>query len=344
MKRTFLILFLLLFPMFLFGNMAKPYMDGSQHSVLFGGDASVTREIIDIKIVKEPSDDIHFANYSIKYYIHSSKKQTLPLLFIAIGLSGEQEVMINDKIAKIEPLDLENKTYPFLKKSLKGTFVKYDITNELPISQDYLIYFYADLKEGKNIIEVKYDAQMEYNTYGFIKNYKLEYSLFPSKYWKSFGPIEVNLNLNDQVEFKESDLGKEKKSNNIVKWTITPQNRDKIEIKLYEKTSFISKILLFFQPLGISVIALFVMMFFHYKWMKSNPKKYILVLGIIIFPILFYVVYFLSFNLINYSLGKDHTKHGYTFFIVITYPIILLIYGLISRQIFKKLNLNKNNQ
>lgn len=344
MKRAFLILFLILFPMFLFGNMAKPYMDGSQHSVLFGGDASVTREIIDIKIVKEPFDNIHFANFSIKYHIHSSKKQTLPLLFIAIGLSGEQEIMVNDKTAKIEPLDLENKTYPFLKKSLTGTFVKYDIANKLPIIQDYLIYFYADLKEGENIIEVKYDAQMEYNTYGFIKNYKLEYSLFPSKYWKSFGPIEVNLNLNDQVEFKESDLGKEKKSNNIVKWTITPQNRDKIEIKLYEKTSFISKILLFFQPLCISVIALFVMMFFHYKWMKSNPKKYILVLGIIIFPILFYVVYFLSFNLINYSLGKDHTKHGYTFFIVITYPIILLIYGLISRQIFKKLNLNKNNQ
>lgn len=343
MKRTFLILFLILFPMFLFGNMAKPYMDGSQHSVLFGGDASVTREIIDIKIVKEPFDNIHFANFSIKYHIHSSKKQTLPLLFIAIGLSGEQEIMVNDKTAKIEPLDLENKTYPFLKKSLTGTFVKYDIANELPISQDYLIYFYADLKEGKNIIEVKYDAQMEYNTYGFIKNYKLEYSLFPSKYWKSFGPIEVNLNLNDQVEFKESDLGKEKKSNDIVKWTIAPQNRDKIEIKLSEKTSFISKILLFFQPLGISVIALFGMMFFHYRWMKSNPKKYILVLGIIIFPILFYVVYFLSFNLINYSLGKDHTKHGYTFFIVITYPIILLIYGLISRQIFKKLNLNKNN-
>lgn len=331
-----ILLLFLIFPLLIFGNMAKPYMDGSQHSVLFGGDASVKREIIDIRIIKEPVDKIHFANYTIKYFIHSSQKQKLPLLFIAIGLSGEQEVKVNHQATKIEPLDLEKKTYPFLKKNVMGTFVKYDIANELPINQDDLIYFSADLDEGKNIIEVKYDAQMEFNTYGFIKNYKLEYSLFPSKYWKSFGPIEVNLDLNNQVEFEESNLGQQKQSNNILKWTITPQNRDKIEIKLSEKTSFISKILLAIDPFGLAIISFIAMFFAHLKLMKKNLNKWTLILGIILVPILFYVFYFLSYDLINFTLGKSHTKHGYIFFIIVTYPILLLFYGIVMWQIYKR--------
>ena len=322
--------------------MAKPWMDGSQHSVLFGGNASVKREIIDIRIIEEPLEKIHFASYTIKYYIYSPQKQTLPLLFIAIGLQGEQGIKVNNRASKIEPLDLEKKSYPFLKKNIMGTFVKYDVANELPINQSDLIYFSADLNEGENIIEVRYDAQMEYNTYGFIKNYKLEYSLSPSKYWKSFGPIEVNLNLNNQLEFKESNLGQEKESNNILKWTIRPQNRDKIEIKLSEKISFISKILLAIDPFGLAVISLLAMFFIHLKLMKKKPNKWILILGIILVPILFYVFYFLSYDLINFSLGKTHTKHGYIFFIVFTYPILLIFYGILMWQIYRRRKANQS--
>ena len=63
--------------------------------------------------------------------------------------------------------------------------------------------------------------------------------------------------------------------------------------------------------------------------MKKNSKTYVLVLGIILVPILFYVVYFLSYNLIDFSLGKEHTRHGYIFFIVLTYPILLLFYWIL---------------
>ena len=334
MKRIWLLLFL--FPLLMFGNMAKPWMDGSQHSVLFGGDASVKKEVINIRIFKDSLEEHHYANYSIKYYIYSPQKQKLPLLFIAIDLFGNQEIKVNNQLTKIEPLDFEKKNYPFIKKNANGTFVKYDVANEIPIEQNNLIYFTADLEQGDNIIEVQYDANMEYNTYGFVKNYVLEYSLSPSQYWKSFGPIEVNFILDNQLDFKESNLGHKKESNQILKWTITPQNRDKIEIKLSEKTSFISKVLLTLDPFGMAIIALVGMFFVHLKLMKKNSKTYVLVLGIILVPILFYVVYFLSYDLIDFSLGKDHTRHGYVFFIVLTYPILLLFYWILVWQIHKR--------
>lgn len=194
----------------------------------------------------------------------------------------------------------------------------------------------ANLKEGENIIEVSYDANLEYNTYGFLNNYKLEYSLYPSKFWKSFGPIEVNLILDDKIEFKQSNLGSEKAVNHKIKWTINHQNLDTISIKLSEKTSLFSKTLLFLQPLGIAVIALIVLFFIHLKTMKQNPKKYVLVLGIVVVPVLFYVIYFLSYDLIDFSLGKNHTKHGYYFLFIVTYPLLLLIYWLLTWQIYKR--------
>lgn len=334
MKRILLIL--LLFPILMFGNMAKPWMDGSQHSVLFGGDASVKKEIINIRIIKDSLHEIHYANYSIKYHIYSPRKQTLPLLFVAMDLFGNQQIKVNNRLIKIEPLDFEKKTYPFIKKNTNGTFITFDGKQEYYIYQNDLIYFSADLEKGDNIIEIQYDANMEYNTYGFIQKYKLEYSLSPSQYWKSFGPIEVNLILDNQVDFKESNLGQEKESNQILKWTITPQNRDKIEIKLSEKTSFISEVLLTLDPFGIAILSLVVMFFVHLKLMKKNSKTYVLVLGIILVPILFYVVYFLSYNLIDFSLGKEHTRHGYIFFIVLTYPILLLFYWILIWQIHKR--------
>lgn len=340
MKKLF---FLLLFPLLLFGNMAKPWMDGSQHSTLYGvGNASVKSEIIDIRLVKEPDEGIYFANYTIKYHIYSPQKQTLPLLFIAINLYDNTEVKVNGVSKKIELIDIEKKKYPFIQQDETGFFVKYSQSDKVSVDPNSLLYFSADLVEGDNIIEIKYDANLEFNTYGFIKNYKLEYSLYPSKFWKSFGPIDINLILDNGVEFKDSNLGDEKKEKNILKWKIDPQNQENMTIEVSEKPSFISKILLFFNPFGIAVLSLIAMSFIHFKLMKRNTKMYILVLGIVLVPILFYVIYLLSFDLINFSLGKRFTKHGYVFLYVVTYPILLLFYWILMLLIFRRIKRNQN--
>ncbi|MGI9653516.1 hypothetical protein [Chryseobacterium sp. RLHN22] len=340
MKKLF---FLLLFPLLLFGNMAKPWMDGSQHSTLYGvGNASVKSEVIDIRLVKEPVDEIYFADYTIKYRVYSPQKQTLPLLFIAINLYDNTEVKVNGVSKKIELIDIEKKKYPFIQQNETGFFVQYSHSDKVSVDPNSLLYFSADLMEGENIIEVKYEANLEYNTYGFIKDYKLKYSLYPSKFWKSFGPIDINLILDNGVEFKDSNLGDEKKEKNILKWKIDPQNQENMTIEVSEKPSFISKILLFLNPFGIAILSLIAMSFIHFKLMKRNTKMYILVLGIVLVPILFYVIYLLSFDLINFSLGKRFTKHGYVFLYVVTYPILLLFYWILMLLIFRRIKRNQN--
>lgn len=342
MKKLFLCL--LLFPLLTFGNMAKPWIDGSEHSVLFGAEnASVKNETIDIHLKYEPIDHYYFATYRIRYLINSQQKQTIPLLFIAINLFDNKAIRVNNRPVAIRPLDFEKQNYSFIKKTVVGTFVKFDVANEIPVNQNDLIYFSADLEKGDNIIEVEYDAQLTFNTFGFVRNYKLEYSIAPSKFWKSFGPIEVSVTFDDKLEFKESNLGKEKSDKNTLKWTITPQNREDLKIVLSEKTSFISKVLLALDPFGISVTALIAMFVFHLKFMKKHQKKYVMILGIILVPILYYVIYFLSYDLINFTLGKKHTKHGYVFLYVFTFPFLLLIYGILVWFINKRRKVKSEN-
>lgn len=324
--------------------MAKPWSDGSEHSVLFGSEnASVKRETIHINLKYDDLERCYFANYTIRYIISSEQKQTLPLLFIAVNLDENKKIMVNNNSSKIIPLDLQNTTYPFIEKNGDQTFVKYDDANKIYVNQNDLLYFSANLEKGDNIIEVKYDAELTYNTFGFIRNYELEYSLAPSRFWKSFGPINVKVTFGDKLEFKQSNLGKEKADKNTLEWTITPQNREDLKIVISERTSFISKVLLFLDPFGLSLIALLAMFFIHLKLMRKYPKTYVLILGIILVPILFYVIYFLSYSLIDFSLGKAYTKHGYVFLYVVTYPFLLLIYGILMWMIYKRRKASDKN-
>lgn len=133
MKKIFL--FFLFTPLLLFSNMAKPWMDGSQHSVLFGsGKVSVQKEIIDIRLKTSSGNEIYFANYKIRYHIFSEQKQTIPLLFIAIDLKSAQNIKVNQIPTEAERLDLEKKEYSFIKKTDKGIFVKYDKVSDVPVN------------------------------------------------------------------------------------------------------------------------------------------------------------------------------------------------------------------
>ena len=329
---------LCIFPLLVFGNMAKPWVEGSQHSVLFGSsNAMVKREIIDIRLIKEPVDQFYYAEYKIKYFIHSDEKQTLPLVFLALGISDGKEIKINNRPALIQNLDFEKHDYSFIEKKKDAMFLKYSEDSEVRVNPEELIYFSANLEKGENIIKVNYDAFLQYNTSGFIRNYKLEYSLYPSKFWKSFGRIEVNLKIDDDAEITESNLGDFDIKDNLAKWIIKSGNHENIKIVISEKTSILSKILMFSNPLGISFLGLIGLFFINLKLLRRNPKTYIFVLGIILVPILFYVIYYLSYDLINLSLGKKHTKHGSIVFIVLTYPFLLLIYWLAMWLIRKEI-------
>lgn len=331
MRTIRFLIALLLFPILSFGNMAQPWISGSTHSTLYGAkNCRVIKENIAIDLAED--DESTFARFIIKYLIHSDVNQTIPLLFIGIGLDKNQIVFVNNIASQI--LD---------PKLINASAVKFSDTDSIAANSEDLIYFNAPLHKGENIITVAYEADLGFNTYGFVKMRTLEYSLYPSRFWKSFGTINIMMHLQSKYKIVSSNIGDPEIENDIAKWQITSINVDNIELVITEKTNFVATILLFLQPLGIAVLFLILMFFLHLKLIrkkyeqKNRSLKYALSLGIVIIPILFYVVYFSSFSLIDFSLGQESSKHGYVFLYVVTYPILVLCYGILMYGIDKNL-------
>lgn len=317
------LLFLLL-PILTFGNMAKPWVDGSVHSSLFGANnCKVIRENLNIKF--EKVEDIYFTKYKIKYVINSSFNEKLPLLFIGLDLHDNKRVIVNGKQVKITNHNLDN-----LSK------IKYDNENNTSINPEDLIYFEAELKEGENIVFIEYDANLEFNTQGFVREYQLKYSLYPSRFWESFGNIFIEIELGNDLEIINSNIGKFETKNNISKLKLTNIPVDVIHLEFRTKINLISKVLLYITPFGISILCLIIMFIIHKKLIKkkylSDVKdyKYVLSVGNILIPILYYFFYFVSFDLIDFSLRQGKSKHGYVFLFIFTLPILMLIYSIIT--------------
>lgn len=127
----------------------------------------------------------------------------------------------------------------------------YSKNESITVKLEDLLYFKAPLHKGTNDIYMEYSADFGFQTYGFLKNYRLKYSLYPSKFWQSFGPITVNLHLNGLAEITQSNLGKAKIENDVVKWQLSSFDND-LDITINHRTNLLGKALLFIQPIGMA--------------------------------------------------------------------------------------------
>lgn len=325
-----LLLALFILPLFLFGNMADPTAHGSKVSTLYGvSNCVVSKENISIKLFNTNDSDRYIAKYKITYFIDTKVDQNIKLLFIGLDLYNRQNVWVNNEVVETKSYDLND-----------SSKISFSLNESIDVNEEDLIYFEANLKKGKNTIIVEYDAELEHNRFGFLRNYKLNYSLYPSKFWESFGTINLELELDKNLEITSSNIGNPKIEYNNAKWIINEINVDTIQLEISNKVSLLSKILLFIKPLGISIIALFIMFLINLKLIISNNEhkkfKYLIPLSTIIIPILFYYIYFKAYDLIDYSLGQENSKHGYVFFFVFTLPFLMIIYGLVLHFLNKK--------
>jgi len=320
--RLFLSLFIL--PFFLFGNMANYYVDGTKSSTLYGStNCKVLKENLSVTFNNS------YAKYKVTYEIQSKTNQQLNLIFIGLGLTNPIKVLVNNESVLIRHYDSENPSN-----------IAFSLSESIDVNEEDLMYFDASVSKGKNIIVVEYEGELEHDGLGFLTTYKFEYSLYPSKFWESFGTIDFQIALDENFEISKSNIGQPKMENNIAKWQINEINVDTIQLEISNKVSLFSKILLFFQPLGIAIIAFFIMFIINLKLIILNDAyknfKYKILISTVVVPILFYCIYFGAYTLIDFSLGQENSKHGYVFLFVFTLPLLMIIYGSVLHLLNKK--------
>lgn len=304
------------------GNMAKPYVDGTTHSMIFGhNNHTVQNENIDISLIY--NDDIYTAHYKITYSIWCDTPEKIPLLFIGKNLKNQPVIFCNGrKQALLQPNPELLKHLPDDNETIIGKRIDNDVTE--------LVYFKPDLQAGVNTITVEYNASIIYNVYGLERNYTLEYALYPSRYWKKFGNININFNTPSNIKINSSNY-KHTTTSKGFNFKINTITEDNLIVEFTTKKGLFATILLTLQPIGIASIFTVLVFIMHLLYIKKRSNKPVkrkilkLILESVLISILVFAVFIFSFDFIQFVVG-DQVKLGYYFLFIVFLPVFLIIY------------------
>ena len=333
-------------------NMANPYIYGTNHSCLIlTRECTVTYEKITANIIRNPHKGVHYKYiilFKIKYKINAPANEAMPLVFMASNYLQDHKIFVNGEGLTSIPID-EKQNYPFLRKEVitdtlqqsnssvefhtyTNYYITYDSKEEKKVGLSDLIHFIAPLKKGENTIEVSYTAFPEVLRDDFLPQYDLEYSTYPSKFWKTFPEIEVEIHFPKELEFEQSSMGKEeyRVSDQLFQGKIKDiRLSGNCYWRFSPKPSWIGLIVLTISPLGFGIILFLCAVVLHLYYINKK-NKWGLWLGVFLAPIFFYIGFMGAYPLIMWILDSHTSPYGYIFLIFFTYPIFVILYGMVT--------------
>ncbi len=331
-----------------FANMASPYWEGTiSGSAMTSSDIDILKEKIFIQINKED----HTALYKIDYYIQcDSSGMQIPLLFYAVDYKDDFKVWIDNKEVKVKAIpegvrDIDHTPLEKFYESLYSPDWSQNLKSEMEFND--LKYFEADLTQGAHQIHVEYTSNAWVDLWDWVKKYSFKYSLFPAKFWRSFKSIEITLRASDNNSEIKTNLGKPTEGNldSIAIWKFDKLPDDEIEFSYNPQVSYLARILLLVKPLKMMILFAIIVTLVHYSRIKRNrirnpEKKYswIVIMGSILIPLITLIWYMYTFEIIDSVIGPEASRyHGYTFLVIIFYPLIMPVYWIIMWQLDRRI-------
>lgn len=327
-------------------NMASPVIEGTHAASAFSSsDIDILQENIRIQI----NSDFTKAHYIINYNIQNDKSgKQIPLLFYAADFAGSFTVYLDD--IPMQLLDIAQSDLNIRDSIFSGytTIFGKAQTDNGPLSLTWfedagyvieiadLQYFIADISAGTHIIRVEYDADAWVNRSDWVKQYSFRYALAPAKQWRSFQNLTVTIDSADPNNIFSTNLGNENLApgTSIQQWKFKEIPSDFILISFTPDISKKAHVLLNLQPVGIAIILsciaalLHIVFVIRYRKKNQNKKRsWVLIAGSLINPLLFLIFYLYAFTWIDSAIGTHASKyHGYTFLVLLLYPVIMPLY------------------
>jgi hypothetical protein len=319
--------------------MDSPYWPGTAMSEAY---SSRHMDILHEQI-KMTHLDVYQAKFSITYTIKSDRSGwPVPLIFDTMtdryGENGEFKVWVDDKEVSVYriPSSYEEEGSLRWMDSLDYNF-SYSQDNVPNLIG--LKYFEAQLPEGIHTIKVEYTALAGQDLRGSVKEFHYTYNLKPASYWRSFGflDIEIDATVLDgeyQVNFTGSDSIL---PGSVSHWHFSQLPQD---VLILTFTPRISKFAQIFNGIGPDILTLIfsvLLIILHvqliFKYRVAHPdKKYspVVIIGSIFLPIVFCLIFMLSFSLVDLVIGEFASgRHGYIFIIFFIYPVLMPVYWVV---------------
>lgn len=343
MKNVILAIIFNLYCFISFSNSASPYIEGTRTSTIL---STKDLRILNEKIYIQPNTSFTKTNYEIEYLISSySNLKSIPILFVALDYLGEFEVSLDGKKIGITPFNedsLKNKeycnrlfgsitTYDSLNMGVNVKFGKFD-------SQNYqlkdLKYYTINLSKGNHILKVSYRAKKSIDLSEKIKIHRFIYSLYPAIFWKSFGRLEVILDLTKCYKELKCNLGKIRlNKNRKASWKFDKLPKENIILSYQSKPNYWAS---FFLKIGVTPIGLFfsiILMLFHLYIIRWFTRKNLSVLtflstylGVLFVPFLFIWCFIYAEDIIDFSIGSEASGRGSAYYLIFILPLIYIAY------------------
>lgn len=349
MKKLFLSLLILVSSQ-ASANMASPYIDGTLMGSPF---VSKYVDIIHEKIEIKPDSSFETASFNIEYQIHVNKTGLqIPLLFYAFDYDYKRgfKVWLDEKEIELQelPLHLEK----FDGSSFSDFDYLFDLNNKkkpielyehpyqnFTVKIDDLKYFTIDLSEGQHSIRVEFTAQNWVNREDWVKEVSFRYALSPAKYWKSFGSLEISLDASSFGKKLSTNLGSPNTGDLFTKasWTFNELPNEVFYITHKPEINPTAQQLIDFTPANIAYTLGGILVLIHlilvYFYRKSHPQKrysWVAIVGSLLIPFICLWINMDSYRIIDNYIGHMASRyHGYTFLILLGYPVIMPIYWLV---------------
>lgn len=332
-------------------NMASPWQSGTQSASAYSSsDIDLVHEHILIAV----NAGFTAASYTITYTVQSDVAgNRIPLVFYAMDYAGDFRIWVDDKPVQWQQADPEHMSlndslwrgFHFPESTASNTNNPFTLSfgddNSAQVEVKDLKYFVADLATGTHQIRVQYTANAWINRSNWIKNYSFRYALSPAKYWKSFGGLDIDVQLENNSIVYTSNLsgGTTKPGGNVQSWHFDSLPSDAIVLSYTPQVTGLAKLLLTIKPGGLTIIAFLVLLFLHIalisKFRKIHPAKsgmWFITIGCVFVPVITLLFYLFSFGWIDEAIGPHASDyHGYTFMVLLVLPIAIPVYYVLIR-------------
>lgn len=264
----------------------------------------------------------------------------LPLLFVAMDIHDGMRVLYDGRPVLLEATNtLTSESYFDPKEGREEEVVVnfWGTNGGWVYRRKDLQAFTLDVAPGEHTVDVYYTASPWIERGDWIRETSIRYSLSPARHWKSFGPLEVVVEVPEAGGLFRTTL-KEPAEGSLpgrAVWRFEDIPSDLVEISFTPKISPLARTLMGLSPFGLSMGGGAVLLLLHIRWMhryrvnghrgRSMPR----IIGALLVPLGFLFAFLYSYDLIDMAIGPDAGRfHGYTFMYLLLYPVIMPLYAL----------------
>lgn len=335
-------------------NMSEPVDRGTILSRPFVNQyVDIVHEDLRIKI----DSSFTTARFEITYQIHALKDGIkIPFLFYASDLKDDFIISIDNK--QIDLLEIpdhyilpdSNKFSDFsyffsiqsFDKNKKWVLIEDSPFGGFYVNLHDLLYFETDISKGKHTISASYTADRWRDQWEWVNEYSFRYALSPAKYWKSFGKLTITLDASDYNHKLTTNIGQPTTGDidNIATWKLDTLPTEILKIIYKPEIDSRAEILIKIRPdrlaymVGVLLLLIHLILIYQFRRYRLKSRfSWIVFVGSILFPLLFFLTWIESYTLIDNLIGEQATRqHGYIVLVIILYPVAMPVYWLIMWQ------------